>query len=56
VSGPVWQDEECWTSEVQIVGGHEVVLTVHGGSEQEVVARRDACLATLAALRDGGAK
>jgi hypothetical protein len=49
VAGPVWKEAEddCWTSEVQVVGGHEVVATVHGATEIQAIMRRDAVLAAL---------
>lgn len=51
VAGPVWREEEeedeCWTAEIQVVGGHAVVATVHAGSKAEVENRRDAIIAAL---------
>lgn len=51
VAGPVWREEEeeseCWTAEVQTLGGYYVVATVHGGSRDEAIARRDAIIAAL---------
>lgn len=49
IAGNSWKEPEddCWTSEVQIVGGHYVVATVHGATQAEAEARRDAVVAAL---------
>lgn len=49
VAGPVWQGDECWTSEVQTFGGYGVVATIHGPTEAEVIRRRDVVLFALSA-------
>ena len=61
VAGPVWREAEItdedgepiWTSGVQTIGGYSVIATVHGGSEAEVTARRDAILAALQPQAEG---
>jgi NTP pyrophosphatase (non-canonical NTP hydrolase) len=49
VPGSVWKEPEddCWTSEVQALGGYEVVATVHGATEAQAMIRRDLVLAAL---------
>lgn len=51
VAGPIWREEEeeteCWTAEVQIVGGHAVVARVHGGSQKETAERQKRVIAAL---------
>ena len=60
VAGPVWREEdeesECWTAEVQTVGGHNVVAKVHGGSQAEAEQRQYAILSALAALPTSNGK
>ncbi|WP_230769505.1 hypothetical protein [Sphingomonas sp. Leaf4] len=48
-AGNCWKEPEgdCWTSEVQLVGGDYVVATVHGETETQAIERRDAVLAIL---------
>lgn len=54
VPGNVWKcegegedGEDVWQSEVQTMGGHGLVATVWGGSEEEAAQRRDAVFAVL---------
>lgn len=53
IAGSVWREEEdedeCWTGEVQVVGGYYVAATVHGSSEEEVRRRQAAVIAALSA-------
>ena len=57
VAGPIWaeQEDDCFTAEIQTVGGHEVVATVHGGTRDEAERRQLAILSTLSAdaIRQG---
>lgn len=56
VAGPVWYDpdDECWTTEIQFVGGHYVMATIHGGTQQQAEQRRDLFLAALEPLAERG--
>lgn len=51
VAGPIWREDEeegeCWTAEVQTVGGHNVVATVHGASKAHAATRQAAVIAAL---------
>jgi len=52
VAGPIWQEteeeQECWTAEIQSVGGHNVIATVHGASRDEASQRQSAVMHALA--------
>jgi len=57
VAGPIWaeQEDDCFTAEIQTVGGHYVVATVHGATRDEAERRQTAILSTLSAdaIRQG---
>lgn len=57
VAGPIWaeQEDDCFTAEIQAVGGHYVVATVHGATRDEAERRQAAILSTLSAdaIRQG---
>jgi len=52
VAGPIWAEPEddCFTAEIQIVGGHAVAATVHGATRDEAERRQAAVLRALASL------
>lgn len=52
VAGPIWAEAEddCFTAEIQTIGGHNVVATVHGATRDEAEQRQQAVLAALATL------
>jgi hypothetical protein len=52
VAGPIWAEPEddCFTAEIQTVGGHAVAATVHGGTRDEAERRQAAVLRALASL------
>jgi len=57
VAGPIWAEpeDECFTAEVQTVGGHYVVATVHGSTRDEAEQRQSAVLRAFATHPgDGG--
>ncbi|RSU58593.1 hypothetical protein BRX36_20230 [Sphingomonas sp. S-NIH.Pt1_0416] len=49
VAGPIWAEPEddCFTAEIQTVGGHSVIATVHGATRDEAEQRQHAILAAL---------
>lgn len=49
VAGPIWAETEdnCFTAEIQTVGGHSVIATVHGSTRDEAEQRQLAILAAL---------
>ncbi len=53
VAGTIWAEAEddCFTAEVQIVGGHAVVATVHGATHDEAESRQSAVIAALAQVK-----
>lgn len=56
VAGPVWLDHDedppLWTTEVQVVGGHEVAATIYAGSKEAAEWRRDQVVAAWNAARE----
>lgn len=49
VAGPIWAEPEddCFTAEIQTVGGHSVIATVHGSTRDEAEQRQRAILTAL---------
>lgn len=49
VAGPIWAEaeDECFTAEIQTIGGHNVIATVHGDTRDEAEHRQRAVLAAL---------
>ena len=51
VAGPVWPsddpDEDYWSAEIQVIGGHDQAAVVHAGDEAEARRRQTLVLAAL---------